>query len=118
MSAETLKEQVDNLKSTLQAIEGELAQREVPREGLEDLKRAVDNIRRTVWALITAAEAPDEYVIVLARLRLNRAMELCQQVVLDINASFIPIDSAELRRFHVTMKGTVDRVERLMKGGM
>ena len=118
MSAETLKAQVDNLKSTLQAIEGELAQREVPKEGLEDLKRAVDNIRRTVWALITAAESPDDYEIVLARFRLNRAMELCQQVVLDINASFIPIDSAELRRFHVTMKGTVDRVERLMKGGM
>ncbi len=118
MSTETLKEQVDNLKSALQSIEGELAQREVPKEGLEDLKRAVDNIRRTVWALITAAESPDKYELILARFRLNRAMELCQQVVLDINASFIPIDSAELRRFHVTMKGTVDRVERLMKGGM
>ena len=118
MSTETLKEQVDNLKSALRAIEGELAQREVPKEGLEDLKRAVDNIRRTVWALITAAESPDKYEVVLARYRLNRAMELCQQVVLDINASFIPIDSAELRRFHVTMKGTLDRVERLMKGGM
>ena len=118
MSTETLKEQVDNLKSTLQTIEGELAQREVPLEGLEDLKKAIDGIRTTVWALLTAAESPDEYEIVLARFRLNCAMELCQQVVLDINASFIPIDSAELRRFHVTMKGTVDRVERLMKGGM
>ena len=118
MSTETLNEQVDSLKSALRAIEGELAQREVPREGLVDLRKAVDNTRQTVWALLTAAEAPDEYEVVIARFRLNRAMELCQQVVLDINASFIPIDSAELHRFHVIMKGTMDRVERLMKGGM
>ena len=118
MSTETFKAQVDNLKRALQAIENQLAQREVPQEGLEDLKRAVDHIRTTVWALITAAESPDNYEVVLARFRLNRAMELCQQVVLDINASFIPIESSELRRFHVTMKGTMDRVERLMKGGL
>ena len=82
MDALRLSDQVDKLMGTLETIEGRLAGGEVPREGLEDLKRAVDNIRHTVWALLSAAESSDDYEVVIARFRLNRTAELCQQVAL------------------------------------
>lgn len=116
MNPELLKEQVEKLKSTLGTIETQLSAQAVPREGLEDLKNAVDNVRRTVWALLSAAESTHDYEVLLARFRLNRALELCQQVAVDIGAGLIATDSSELRRFHTTLKDTLSRVERLISG--
>ncbi len=116
MENEKTESRTIKLKEELERIEGQLTGGEIPAEGLEDFRRAVDSLRMTVWAVLTASES-DQYDITITRFRLNRAVESCQQIVGDINSGSIAADSPELRRFHDTIRDTLKRVESLTRPG-
>ena len=80
---------------------------------------AVDHTRMTVWALISSAQA-DQYEISasIVRFRIKRTVEMCRQIVMDIDTNEITIDSPELQEFFTALKGTVERIERLYKTGV
>ena len=50
---------IRNLKGDLESIEAELAKGEAPPETLQDFKSAVDSVRLSVWAVLTAAQSTD-----------------------------------------------------------
>lgn len=113
-----LGEQVQQLKQALEEIEKRLAGDEVPVAVLEDFKSAVDHIRTTVWALMSSPQG-NQYEVAphIARLRLQRAAGMFRQISSDIDTSEITVDSPELKEFHTSLKGLLDRIERLYQSG-
>ena len=51
---------VSSIRATLQAVEAQLATPGLPRDAVEDVKRAVDDLRLRVWANLSrrAGSAP------------------------------------------------------------
>ena len=75
---------VPSIRATLQAIDGQLARPGLPRDVVEDVKRAVDDLRLRVWANMTASGATDPEGVLL-RFRLRRAIDLCRSVDQDLD---------------------------------
>ena len=75
---------VPSIRATLQSIDGQLARPGLPRAAVEDVKRAVDDLRLRVWANLAATGATDPEAVLL-RFRLRRAIDLCRQVDQDLD---------------------------------
>jgi hypothetical protein len=95
MAEPTLIEQVAILNSTLTAIEGRLARGQVPVEGLEDFKSALDDMRLRLWGLLSAAGG-DDYRGFQERFRIRRAAEMCRGLSGDLRAGSVSGRHAEL----------------------
>jgi predicted RNA-binding Zn ribbon-like protein len=95
MSTDELTAQLASVRETLNAIEARLVHARVPPEGLEDFKAAVDSIRTSAWALLSAARSPrgDEFV---QRFVLRRTSEMCRRVVADLESGRFATKPAEL----------------------
>ena len=75
---------VPSIRASLQAIDGQLARPGLSRDAVEDVKRAVDELRLRVWANLTASGATDPERILL-RFRLRRAIDLCRSIDQDLD---------------------------------
>lgn len=119
MRKEQLIEQVQELKQGLEAMQQRLSESEVPRAVLEDFKMTVDHIRLTVWGILSAEKA-DQYELAttIVRFRLKRTQDMCQQIILDIDASELTVDLPELPPFYKTLKEAHGRLERLYQSGI
>ncbi|MBA2628328.1 MAG: hypothetical protein H0U85_09965 [Gemmatimonadales bacterium] len=62
---------------------------------MEDFKRAVDDARMRVWAVLTAANTDDPKAF-MQRFRLRRAIEICRGVAKDLTEGSVREDSSEL----------------------
>jgi len=80
----TVEKPIASIRATLQSVEAQLATPGLPREVIEDVKRAVDDLRLRVWANLTASGAPDAEAVLL-RCRLRRAIDICRQVDQDLD---------------------------------
>ncbi len=117
-----LAERLTEIKSALEDIERELEAGSIGRDGLEDFKAAVDHIRLSVWAMLTAAQSDDpdgparidtkEFV---ARFRLSRADQICREVLADIAAGLIRPGSPDLNGLHATLRETTEQVGRFIR---
>jgi hypothetical protein len=95
MAEPTLLEQVAILNSTLKAIEVRLARGQVPVEGLEDFKSALDDMRLRLWGLLSAAGG-DDYRGFQERFRIRRASEMCRGLSGDLRGGSVSGRHAEL----------------------
>jgi hypothetical protein len=99
MAELTLLEQVAILNSTLKAIEARLARGQVPVEGLEDFKSALDDMRLRLWGLLSAAGG-DDYRGFQERFRIRRASEMCRGLSGDLRGGSVSGRHAELAGLH------------------
>ena len=107
------------LRVKLEEIDQRLQGDPLPAPVLEDLKGAVDHLRTTLWAAMSAnTDDPDVLTSKLISLRLQRAADICRQIRLDIDAGELDINSAELTKLREALHLTVTRVDRLYKSGM
>lgn len=106
---------IRNLKGDLESIEAELAKGEAPPETLQDFKSAVDSIRLSVWAVLTAAQSTDyqQAKQVVARFRARRLAELCRNVLEDISKENIPADSPDLEGLELVLRQAAGAVNDL-----
>jgi len=110
---------VQQLRAQLEEIDKRPQGAPLPMAVLEDLKGAVDHLRTTLWAAMSAnTDDPDVLASKLVNLRLQRASEMCRQIRLDIDANEVDINSVELPKLREALHLTVNRVERLYKSGM
>ncbi|HSM17897.1 MAG TPA: hypothetical protein VK845_13000 [Gemmatimonadales bacterium] len=100
-----LAQRVQDLKNALTSIETEVKGGKTRPEGLEDLKAVVDNVRLSLWAILSSAQA-DDYEAFIGAFRLRRATDICQQVLADIRAGNMNGASPEFVEF----KGTVEEL--------
>ncbi len=112
-----LAERLTEIKDALEEIERELEQGGIGREGLEDFKAAVDHIRLSVWAMLTAVPSDDpdgpariDTKQLVARFRLSRADDICRGVLADIAAGLIRPGSPDLNGLHATLRQTTEQV--------
>lgn len=84
-----------DVRAKIQDVDWILSSGRFPREGVEDLKGAVDELRNRLWALVTAAGAEDPSKI-LARFRARRAAEMLRATCRDLHERHISLDRNEL----------------------
>ena len=90
-----LKSRLSSMQETIVAIEKEVSAGSIPPEGTEDFKRAVDEARMRIWAILTASNDADPAGF-LERFRLRRAIEICRGVDRDLDDGAIQATHAEV----------------------
>lgn len=95
MSASNLQARLSAMQDTMRRIEQEVMAGSIPPEGMEDFKRAVDDARMRIWAVLTAANSEDPEGF-MQRFRLRRAIEICRSVVRDVSEGVMREDYEEL----------------------
>jgi hypothetical protein len=108
MMSEDLVKRVEDLKNALGMIESELASEETPPQGLADFKAAVDSIRLSVWAILTAAHS-DDYDRYIGKYRLRRLTEMMGSMVADAEADAIPRATDEFQAFCAVLADLSER---------
>lgn len=106
---------VPSIRATLQAVEAQLAKPGLPRGAVEDVKRAVDDLRLRVWANLAASGAPDPEGVLL-RFRLRRAIDLCRQVDQDLDGYPLGANQRELLELRQLTNYLVLRLTKVARG--
>ena len=106
---------VPSIRATLQAVEAQLAAPGLPRDAMEDVKRAVDDLRLRVWANLTASGATDPEAVLL-RFRLRRAIDTCHQVNQDLNNYPPGANQRELLELLALTRHLMQRITHVARG--
>lgn len=109
---DTLAEQVAALRGQLTTVDAQLAKSGENAEGLEDLKAAVDNLRTSVWAVLSASRSSN-YPGFIARFRLRRGIDILRQVLGDLDSETGKVLHPEHSEMQILMKQLADRIGRL-----
>ena len=92
LKPEELKPRLLLVQDTVRKIEAEVAAGTIPSEGMEDFKRAIDEARMRIWAVLMSANDSDPAAY-LERFRIRRAIEICRGIHRDL-------DEGEMRADH------------------
>ncbi len=105
MDSDELRTGLDKLRSALNIVEMEIAAAaaEPSQEAVRALGTALNGVRTNVWAVLTAEHA-DDYDQYLAKVRVRRARETCEEVLADLYADTIPLNMPGLEVFGVTLR--------------
>ena len=86
-----MAERIGRLKRMLQELEAEISHGDSPTDIVQDFKNAVDDVRTSVWALMTTTDGSEGYRSILAQLRCARITEMMERVVLDLETGDLPV---------------------------
>ena len=106
---------VPSIRTTLRAVEAQLANPGLPRGAVEDAKRAVDDLRLRVWANLSASGASDPEDVRL-RFRLRRTIDLCRQVDQDLDGYQLGANRPELLELRQLTHYLMLRLTKLARG--
>lgn len=84
VTSEEIRKCIDAVRSSLNVLDASSGAGQ-PAEGLRDLTQAVTNLRSSIWAVLEGEHAGD-YDAFLARVRVSRATDLCEEVLSDLYA--------------------------------
>jgi hypothetical protein len=84
LKPEELKPRLLLVQEMVKKIEAEVAAGTIPPEGMEDFKRAIDEARMRIWAVLMAANDADPAAS-LERFRIRRAIEICRAIHRDLD---------------------------------
>ena len=98
MSDPSARARISAMTASLQTIEAQLVRGQIGGDGLEDLKRGVDDLRLRIWAIMAAATSGESGA--MERFRIRRAIDVCATVSDEIASGDIDArhpEVAELR---------------------
>ncbi len=107
MSKQDLQRGIDEIRRALAKLDAGLSRGGHPSEGVRDVGLAVENLRRSTWAVLTARHSGD-YDAFLAKIRIHRASEACEDLLSDLYAEALPPNMPGLRAFHTALKDLVE----------
>ena len=84
MAEQLLSARMAVMRDLVQELEQRVGSGEVPTEGLESFKAAIDDIRLRLWALLAGAYEPGNRKAAMQRFRLQRAVDVCRAVKKDL----------------------------------
>lgn len=116
MTDDTLSQQIAQLRSQLTTVDAQLARSGGNAEGLEDLKAAVDNLRTSVWAVLSASRSSN-YPGFITRFRLRRGIDILRQVLADIEADGGKVAHPEYSEIQILTQQLNERIGRGRKPG-
>lgn len=114
MAQPDIADRVRELKNALSLIEVELKGGETPPAGLEEFKTVIDNVRLSVWAVLSGAQA-DDYQTFIGGFRLRRGTDICRQILSDLDSGTITRGTPELGDFRGTVEELASAFARTMK---
>ncbi|KPJ92095.1 MAG: hypothetical protein AMS18_08075 [Gemmatimonas sp. SG8_17] len=106
MSKQDLQRGIDEIRRALTELDADLPVDEHPSEGVRDVGLAVDNLRRSTWAVLTTRHSGD-YDAYLARIRIHRATQACEDLLSDLYAEAVVPIMPGLRTFHAVLENLV-----------
>lgn len=115
MTDNTLKQQIEALRGQLSTVDAQLAKSGQNAEGLEDLKGAVDNLRTSVWAVLSASRTAN-YPGFITRFRLRRSIDILKTILADLDSEGGRILHPEHSELQILMQQLNERVGRLRAG--
>ena len=115
MTDNTLAQQIDALRRQLTTVDAQLARSGQNAEGLEDLKGAVDNLRTSVWAVLSASRTAN-YPGFITRFRLRRSIDILKTILADLDSDSGRILHPEHSELQILMQQLNERVGRLRQG--
>ena len=107
-----LSASIAQVRGALSVLDAKGIGEEQRSEIARDLGVAVDNLRRTVWAVLTTKHSGD-FESFLARIRMRRAREICDEALADLYAGTVPVETPGLFEFHMALSD----LARSMEGG-
>lgn len=117
MAEPVLQNPIATMRATVQAIESKLRHGDLPEEGLDDLKHAIDDTRLRLWAVITAASSSEPEGVLL-RFRLRRAAEICRSVVADLDGDTLGAHQRELMELREVSRTLTERLTAAIRGAI
>jgi DNA repair exonuclease SbcCD ATPase subunit len=114
MSDPLLGQQIEQLRKQLSTVDAQLA-KGTANEGLEDLKGAVDNLRTSVWAVLSASRTSN-YPGFISRFRLRRSIDILRTIVADLDNDAERILHPEHSEMQILMQQINDRIGKLKQG--
>jgi hypothetical protein len=94
MSEVSIGDHLARLNIALQALETRASRGTMPVDELSEVKRALDDLRLRVWALLKAPHDRDPATFE-ERFRVRRATELCVRLTADLRAGLLNPAHAE-----------------------
>jgi hypothetical protein len=116
MTDQGLSGEIDQLRGQLAKVEAQLAKSAGAPEGLEDLKAAVDSLRISVWAVLSASRSSN-YPGFIARFRLRRGIEILRSILADLETEAGRAPQPEHSELQILMQQLNEKVGRLRTGG-
>lgn len=98
-----LRNHIEKLRAVLTVMDTNLALGLEPTEGMRDLQKAIDGLRANVWVMLKAWHRTQEEVFV-TNMRVRRARETCQEVLDDLNANAVAVDTPGYPVFRATAR--------------
>jgi hypothetical protein len=84
------------MRDLVRDLEQRVTNGEVPPEGLDTFKAAIDDIRLRLWALLVSAHDPEDRRGSIQRFRLRRAIDVCRGASKDLEAAQIELPAQTL----------------------
>jgi hypothetical protein len=106
VSKQDLQIGIDEIRRALTKFDAGLSFGEHPSEGVRDVGLAVDNLRRSTWAVLTTRHSGD-YDAYLARIRIERATDACEDLLSDLYAEAVAPNMPGLKTFHAVLESLV-----------
>jgi hypothetical protein len=103
VSDQDLKKYIEELRDVLAVAESFLALDQMPPERVKDLGLAVDNLRTSVWVALRARHAGEQDEL-LARMRVRRAIDTCEEVLADLFTETLTSATPGFFVFHATLQ--------------
>jgi hypothetical protein len=116
MSDSVLASQIAQLRSQLTSVDTQLAKSSGAPEGLEDLKDAVDNLRTSVWAVLSASRTSN-YPGFITRFRLRRCIDILRAVLTDLDTEAGNALHSEHSEMQILLQQISERIGRIRSQG-
>lgn len=107
---------IAQLRGQLTTIDTQLLRSANAPEGLEDLKRAVDNLRTSVWAVLSASRT-NNYPGFIARFRLRRGIDTLKGILAECDTEGGSTLHPEHSELQIMMEQLNERIGRLRSLG-
>jgi hypothetical protein len=111
MMAETLTTRMAVMPDLVRDLEQRVGNGEVPPEGLDNVKAAIDDIRLRLWPLLVSAHDPADRRGSIQRFRLRRAMDVCRAASRDLESEQVELPHEELAELRLAADKLASQVE-------
>jgi hypothetical protein len=115
MAEQVLSARMAVMRDLVRELEQRVGAGEVPTDGLESFKAAIDDIRLRLWALLAGAYEPGNPKAAMQRFRLQRAVDVCRGVHKDLTSGELELHHAELGELRLVADQLALQVEQLQR---
>lgn len=118
---QAVDDRIRALALDLLELERQLIRSRVDAHALEELSKAVDHIRNTIWAMLNSADMAEAFIevgsatAVLTALRVQRATSLGQLVVEEIDSGNLTLQTKGADELRKSLAICYKKLSRLLK---